>query len=120
MAEAQILTFDEIANELRFKGRDPKRYVERRFKHHGVDYIPSIGATTVQFQSLLEAMSCSPSANEADTSTAVARSVSARRPASSKSTLQAAVNNAMQRSTGTSSLVKSGRNSLAVLQGGRS
>ncbi len=115
-----ILTFEEIAKELRFAGKDAKRFVERRFKKYEVDYIPSIGATADQFGKLLEAISCSPSAIEATSGTVAERSVLGRKSEKSKNTLQAALNEKMQKNTETSIPAKSGRNSLAVLQGGRS
>jgi len=117
-------TLTEIADLLRYTGNDRERSVRRLFQRYGVSIMRrdrgTFLATDQQLAALLEAMKCSQSANAAKSGTAAARSVSVGAPASSKSTLRAAIAEKMPKPTGRSSRPKRAGKCFTVVPGGRS
>ena len=88
----KLYTLTEIAQELRYTGRDRERSVRRLFRRHQIPFLRRDRATILitdqQFRALVEAMKCSPCVSEAGSTTSVARSVLVAKPAGSKSTLR--------------------------------
>ena len=123
LSASGMLTLDDVADRLGFAGEDRRRSVRRLLRRHNVPYIRR-GARTwlltpAQLDQLMGALECSASESAARSTTAAARSVSGRQPASSKSILQAVVNARLQRPTRTGSRARSAPSSFTVLAGGR-
>ena len=91
----KLFTIAEVADLLRYTGRDRERSVRRLFERWRIPLLRrdrgTFLATEEQVEGLLEAMKCSPSASAAGSTTSVGRSVSVAKPAGSKSTLRAAI-----------------------------
>jgi hypothetical protein len=119
----KLFTLDEVAAILRYVGTDRQRSVRRAFSRYGVPILRrdrgTFLVTEQQIAALMEAMKCSQSVAEVACTTSGARSVSAARPASSKSTLRDAIAKRMPTPTVRSSKGKSGPKCFMVLAGGR-
>jgi hypothetical protein len=119
MSELRLITLAELADRLRFDGRDRARSVRRCFRRHGLELLDG-KATEALYQELLWRMQgCSASADAAGFTTAAVRSASAGKCATSKSALRAAVNERLRTPTRTGSRRKSETRSFTVLPGGR-
>ncbi len=98
-----LFTLAEIAEQLRYAGRDRERSVRRLFQRHGIALLRrdrgTFLVTDEQLAALLESMQCSPYENAAVSGTSVARSASAARPVASKNILQAAIAEKMRKRT---------------------
>ncbi|MBV8049670.1 MAG: hypothetical protein JOZ80_00700 [Acidobacteriaceae bacterium] len=103
-AQVQLYTLDEVADYLRYSGRDRQRSVRRLFERHRIPLLRRDRGTFLvsdgELAALVEAMKCSPSASAAGSTTSVGRSVSVAKPAGSKSTLRAAIAARMPTGTG--------------------
>ena len=120
MTELRLITLAELADRLRFDGRDRARSVRRCFRRHGLELLDGGKATEALYQELLWRMQgCSASADAARSTTAAVRSASAGKCATSKSILRAAVNERLRTRTRTGSRRKSETRSFTVLPGGR-
>lgn len=116
-------TLAEVAEELRYTGRDRERSVRRLFARHGVAITRRDRATYLvrdeQLAALYEAMICSRSEGAAPNSTSAVRSESVARPASSKSTLRGVIAGKMPKRTGRALRRKPAMKCFTVLEGGR-
>jgi len=119
----KLFTLDEVAAILRYVGTDRERSVRRAFERHGISILRrdrgKFLVTEQQLAALMEAMKCSQSVDEAGCTTSGVRSVSAARPASSKSALRDAIAKKMPIPTVRGSKRRSGRKCFTVLAGGR-
>jgi hypothetical protein len=100
----KLYTLAEISDLLRYTGRDRERSVRRLFNRYKVPVLRRDRSTFLvtqdQYDSLLEAMRCSPCGSEAGSTMSVGRCGSVAKPAGSKSTLRAAIAAKMQKPTG--------------------
>src|SRR2546426_3987142 len=100
----KLYTLAEVADLLRYAGRDRERSVRRLFERSRIPLLRrdrgTFLATEQQVGTLLEALKCSPCGNEDGFTTSVARSVSVAKPAGSKSTLRDAIAARMPKRTG--------------------
>jgi len=124
MMSVVLLPLTTIADRLQYAGKDRVRSVRRLFARHDIPIIKrSRGAyftTEQQYTALIEAMiKCSPSASAANSSTSVARSVSAGKRASSKNILAAQIAETLQTPIAPNSKPISGTKSFTVVEGGR-
>lgn len=99
----KLYTLAEVAEELRYMGRDRERSVRRLFERHAITLLRRDRGTFLvmdqQLAALLEAMKCSPSENAAHSGISVVRSASAVKPVGSKSTLRDVIAEKMQKRT---------------------
>jgi hypothetical protein len=124
MVQRDLLALSTVADRLQLTGRDRERSVLRRLRRHGVPFIRwgrgAYFVTEQQYDELIEKITvCSPSGNEANISTSVARSVSGGRRASSKSILQEQIAAKLQTRTDQNLKPKSATKSFTVVEGGR-
>jgi TilS substrate C-terminal domain len=114
-ALSRLYTLDEVADQLRYAGRDRERSVRRLFGRHHIPLLRRDRSTFLvaeqQLAALMEAMKCSQSENEGVFGTSVVRSVSARKLEPSKSTLRDVIARKMPKPTGPASKAKSGTSS---------
>src|SRR5262245_10101186 len=79
-AVPNLYTLEEIADLLRYTGRDRARSVRRLFERCRISLLrrdrSTFLATEHQLETLLEALTCSPSESAAGSTTSVARSAS--------------------------------------------
>jgi hypothetical protein len=120
-----MLTLDEVADRLHYSGRDRLRSVRRAFQRYGVPLIRrdhrNFFATEAAVAALVEAMSSCPSQSEnaEQDGTRAARSASVAKPATSRSTLRAAIEKKMPRRISRSSKPSCEPKSFSVVTGGR-
>ena len=123
MTRARLYTLAEVADDLRYEGKDRERSVRRLFDRLGVPMLRrdrnTYLVTEQQLDTIRKAITCSQSENEADFIIAAARSVSVKRPGKLKSSVQDKIKNALRKSTSTRSPEKSGGRSFTVVAGGR-
>src|SRR6266446_837475 len=109
----KLFTIAEVADLLRYTGRDRERSVRRLFERCRIPLLRrdrgTFLATEEQVEGLLEAMKCSPSESAAGSTTSVGRSGSVAKPAGSKSTLRAAIAARMPKGTEPGSSTTSGK-----------
>jgi hypothetical protein len=99
----KLYTLAEVADDLRYSGRDRERSVRRLFLRYGVPILRRDRGTFLitdqQLTALVDAMKCSPSENVVVFGTSVARSASVAKPVASKNTLRDAIAERMRRHT---------------------
>ena len=99
----KLYTLAEVAEELRYTGRDRERSVRRLFERHAITLLRrdrgTFLVTDQQLAALLEALKCSPSENVAVSGMFAARSVSVAKPVASKNTLRDAIAEQMRKRT---------------------
>ena len=123
MTDSRLLTLTEVADILRYEGKDRERSVRRLFDRLGVPMLRrdrnTYLVTEQQLDTIRKAITCSQSENEAGFTTAAARSVLVKRPDKLRNTVQAKIKNELRKSTPTRSPEKSGGRSFTVVAGGR-
>ena len=91
----EFLTLAEVAELLRYAGKDRERSVRRLFARHRISLVRRDRGTFLvtpdQLRRLIEALECSPSESAEDIFMSVERSVSVRKRKSSRSTLRDAI-----------------------------
>ena len=119
----RLRTLKEVADDLHYRGIDRERSVRRLFARMGIKILrPSRGiylVTDLQFEQLIEAMTCLPCGSAEEIGTSVVRSVSGAKRESSKNILAAQIAATLQTPTGRSSKRTSGTKSFTVVEGGR-
>ncbi len=120
---ARPLTLSEVADLLRYDGKDRERSVRRLFRKYGVSIIRRDRNTFLvlpnQYKALMEAMTCSPSEDAVAFGTVEVQSVSARPSGRSKNTLRAAINARMPKPIGPTSNTNYSKKLFTAVPGGR-
>ncbi len=120
---ARPLTLSEVADLLRYDGKDRERSVRRLFRKYGVSIIRRDRNTFLvlpeQYKALMEKMTCLPSEDEVACGTVEVQSVSAKPSGRSKNTLRAAISAKMPKPTGPTSSTNFSKKLFTALPGGR-
>ena len=120
---ARAQTLAEVADELRYDGKDRKRSVLRLFKKYRIPLVRRDRNTWLvlpnQKRALWEVLTCLPSENEAACGIAAVESVSAKPCGKSKSTLRDAIDAKLPKPTGPGSSTNYSKSLFTALPGGR-